>query len=271
MVQNGLRNTILSNFDSLSPAEQKVVDFIWNNLETVLHLSSRELAKIASVSAGTVINACRALGFDGFQSLKLAVAQEVGRKEYQREPFKKLYPYLGLVIETVEATAKSIDPHELHKASAILKDASSVVLFGGGASGRVGHLAAEILAYFGRLANSFDQLSTLKAVSQYVDEKTAVIVVSHRGKEAEVVDAVKGCRLRGGRTIGITNYGNSPLAQECEAVLQTSIHTLEPDVDLIVQPVREIQMAVLHLLIFETLKDQPVYHQTLGFLDEHQR
>ena len=97
-------------------------------------------------------------------------------------------PYFRLLLDTIEATIRSLDPDELEKAANILANASSVVLFGGGASGRVCHLAAEMLVHFGRLATSFDQLSTLKAAANYVTEGSAVIVVSHRGREANVVD-----------------------------------------------------------------------------------
>ncbi|NMB26137.1 MAG: MurR/RpiR family transcriptional regulator [Firmicutes bacterium] len=255
----GISQKLLNAYDGLTPSERKVADYIWNHLDAVTHLSSRELAKEAGVSLGTVINFCRAIGMDGFNSLRLAIAREMGKKQLLDTSMGQINPYFRLLIDTMVATSQSLDSDELEKASQILASASSVVLFGGGSSGKICHLAAEMLAHFGRLVTSFDQLSTLRAAAQSVTEGTAVIVVSHRGQEPNVVETLKLCRKRGGRTICITNSNANPLALECEVVLQTSVKTLGSDLDMIIQPVREAQMAVIHLLVLKALGEHLLY------------
>jgi len=259
MAPSDISYILLNAYDGLTPSERKVAKYIWDHLDTVPHLSSREVAKGAGVSLGTVINFCRAIGMDGFNSLRLSIAREIGQRQLLDLSMEEINPYFRLLIDTIVATNKSLDPDELEKASQILANASSVVLFGGGSSGKICHLAAEMLAYFGRLVASFDQLSTLRAAAQHVTEGTAVIVVSHRGKEANVVETLKLCRKRGGRTICITNSSTSPLALECEAVLQTSVKALGSDLDMMVQPVREAQMAVIHLLVLKAVGEHYLY------------
>lgn len=229
-----------------------MAEYIFAHPESVVDITSRELAAAVGVSLGTVINFCRAIGVGSFGGLKVALAKELGQKQLLTASTADTHPVFRQLIETIAATSRTVDLEQLEQASRILEESSSVVLFGGGASGIVCRLAAEMLVYFGRLATSFDQLSTLQVAAQHVTTGTAVIVVSHRGWEPNVVETLKLCRQRGGRTICITNSSTNPLARECEVVLQTSVKTLGSDLDFVVQPVRETQLAVLRLLILHT-------------------
>ena len=256
MPLNTLTRELLNMYDHLTPSEGKVAEYVIDHPEAVVNSSSRELAKAAGVSLGTVINFCRTIGVGGFGDLRVALAKELGQKQLLSASTASMHPFFRKLIDVIVATDGTIDLGELEKASRILGEASSVVLFGGGGSGKVCHLAAEMLVHFGRLATSFDQLSTLQAAAQHVTHGTAVVVVSHRGKEVNVVQTLKLCHQRGGRTICITNSSTNPLARECDAVLQTSVKSLGSNFDLIVQPVREGQLAVLHLLILTTFGER---------------
>lgn len=266
--QPDIQIALLNSIDRLPPSERRVAEFVWKNLDRVIDLSSRDVAEAVGVSLGTVVNFCRSIGLSGFSALKLAAARNLGRSQGGRTNTKGYEPYLLRLRDTIDATTRSLDPDELEKAATILANASSVVLFGGGSSGKVCHIAAEMLAHFGKFASSFDLLSTLRAVVNYVTDGTAVIVVSHRGREAKVVETLKQCRLRGGRTICITNSSSNPLALECEVVLQTAVESLGSDSELVIEPVREIQMAVLHLLILRAVGDSGVYRNDVSpFID----
>ena len=261
-----LTRRVLNLYDHLTPSERKVAEYISDHPEAVVSSSSREVAEAAGVSLGTVINFCRAIGVGGFGDLRVALAKELGQKQLLSAATNDMHPIFRELMDMIVATDHIIDLEQLEKSSRILEEASSVVLFGGGASGTVCRLAAEMLVYFGRLATSFDQLSSLQRAAQHASNGTAVIVVSHRGREPNVVQTLKACRQRGGRTICITNSNANPLARECEVVLQTSVRTLGSDLDFVVQPVREAQLAVLRLLILHTFGQQYLNPETTSVL-----
>ncbi len=67
-----------AQFSGLRKSERKVAGFILQSPAAMLPMRIADLAQAAGVSEPTVIRFCRALGFDGFQSFKLQLAQYLG-------------------------------------------------------------------------------------------------------------------------------------------------------------------------------------------------
>ena len=60
---------------TLSKSETKVASYVLDNAHEVIKMRIADLARGSQVSEPTVIRFCRAIGFDGFQSFKLNLAQ----------------------------------------------------------------------------------------------------------------------------------------------------------------------------------------------------
>ena len=73
-----LTQTISDTLDSLRKSERKVAELILQDPSQMLPMRIADLAAAVGVSEPTVIRFCRALGFDGFQSFKLQLAQYLG-------------------------------------------------------------------------------------------------------------------------------------------------------------------------------------------------
>ena len=69
---------ITDNHPALRKSEAKVADFVLAHANDVINMRIVDLAAQSEVSEPTVIRFCRALGFDGFQSFKLQLAQQIG-------------------------------------------------------------------------------------------------------------------------------------------------------------------------------------------------
>ena len=61
----------------LRKSEAKVADYVLAQASDVINMRIADLAANADVSEPTVIRFCRAIGFDGFQSFKLQLAQQL--------------------------------------------------------------------------------------------------------------------------------------------------------------------------------------------------
>ena len=61
----------------MSKSEQQVIDYISKNPEQVIYLSVAGLAENSGVSDATVIRACRSIGLNGYQELKVTLAQDI--------------------------------------------------------------------------------------------------------------------------------------------------------------------------------------------------
>ena len=72
-----LTQTISDTLTDLRKSERKVADFVLNNLMQVIRMRIVDLAQEANVSEPTVVRFCRAVGCQGFQDFKLALAQQL--------------------------------------------------------------------------------------------------------------------------------------------------------------------------------------------------
>ncbi|MDA7963637.1 MurR/RpiR family transcriptional regulator, partial [Ruegeria sp.] len=60
-----------------APREQRVADFVMENLEAVSQMVIADLAEACNVSTPTVIRFCRTLGCDGYRDFKIKLARNV--------------------------------------------------------------------------------------------------------------------------------------------------------------------------------------------------
>ena len=68
---------ISTSLPEMRKSERKVAEFILANFSEVIRMRIVDLAEAAEVSEPTVVRFCRAVGCDGFQAFKLALAQQL--------------------------------------------------------------------------------------------------------------------------------------------------------------------------------------------------
>lgn len=75
-MKNILEN-ISENYDELTPRQQRVAQYIYNNVNEALLLNSLQIAKMANVSEATVARCVGNLGFYSFSEFKREIARQV--------------------------------------------------------------------------------------------------------------------------------------------------------------------------------------------------
>ena len=131
---------IRKRYKELRPSEQKVADYLLGGDLQAASLSLESLAAGADVSQPTVIRFARALGFQGFRELKMALlVQQAVRTpgpgemlSFDVSPEDKLVDIPLKVISTnirqLENTLKNLSPHQLIQAVEAISRAGSVFL-----------------------------------------------------------------------------------------------------------------------------------------------
>ena len=71
------RDRFAARFDTISPAERAVAQFFLNNREDVLVSSAAAIARQTGTSDATVVRTAKALGFQGLEDMRRALAQEI--------------------------------------------------------------------------------------------------------------------------------------------------------------------------------------------------
>lgn len=219
---DGLR----SRLDSLPRQEAAVARAILANPSRTPHVTIAELARSARVSQPTVLRLCRAMGYDGFPDLKVALAQSlVPSAAYVAanvEPEDSAAAYVPKIfsaaITALNSTRMSIDTAAVDAAVVRLADARAIVAFGVGGSASI---VEDFAHKFARLSipcrASADQVLTTMLIES-AEPGDVLFVVSNTGRTRAVVAALEAARARGLAAIALT-APDSPAAAAARYVV----------------------------------------------------
>ena len=132
-------------YGNLRPAERIVADYLRSNAGTRLDASITEFARILGVSEATISRVSRALGYDGYPSLKLSVAEETNRSLYftnlpsgleETDSMVTLSDKFSLTLaNSLRETHNMLDADRLERVVQAIANASMTVFIGvGGAA-----------------------------------------------------------------------------------------------------------------------------------------
>lgn len=213
--------------DELRKSERKVADFVTKHAREVIHLRIIDLAQRAEVSEPTVVRFCRAIGYDGFQSFKLALAQElaasparsssnVNQWDNLEDTTRKVFD--STIDQLIQAREVLANSAEMPKAVQLLTKAKRVDFYGFGASSGV---AADAQHKFFRLQipttfYSDPHLQFMAAMSLGPDD--VVIAISHSGRTRELLRSIDKVIDSGGTVIALAPE-KSPVAQKATVCL----------------------------------------------------
>ena len=216
--------------NTLGSAEKKVVDYMISHPEEVIYLSVSGLAEKSGTSDATVVRACRKLGMQGYQELKVTLAQDIVTplQSIHEEISENDTPSVILdkvfqsSIHTLQFTRDLIDKKEVENAADVLSKAGRVNIYGLGNSHSVAVDMQHKLMRLGINACAYTDSHMQCIASSYLGKDDAVVGISHSGSSRDIVEAVELAKENGAATICISNFGRSPLSDISDIKLNTA-------------------------------------------------
>ena len=146
--------------NDLTKSGHMVADYLVQHAAEAQYLSISSLARECKVAEATVFRFCRALGFEGYHEMRIALAQAnaTGALVNQRAPepdadTATLCEHAGALFMTaINGTQNALSPEAVDKAVALLHSARQVFCLGQGGSMLV---ANDICARFASITNKF--------------------------------------------------------------------------------------------------------------------
>ena len=268
MQSPNLIRRITDNRSTLRKSEAKVADFVLANANDVIGMRIVDLASNALVSEPTVIRFCRALGFDGFQSFKLQLAQQLGSgsvyTQFAVDDSDTVEDLRNKVFDTTVGSLltvkEELDPDVLEKAIDTISNARRVEFYGFGASGSV---AADAQHKFFRL-----QLSTAAYTDPHIQHMSAislgagdvVVAISQSGQTRALLESVRLAREAGATVIGLAPK-DTPLSRASSISITVNI---EEDL----QAATPVSSRIAHLVVIDVLATGVALHRK-PLLKEH--
>ncbi|MFL2873072.1 MAG: SIS domain-containing protein [Pseudohongiellaceae bacterium] len=259
---------ITENQASLRKSEAKVANYVLANASEVIKMRIVDLASKSEVSEPTVIRFCKALGFDGFQSFKLQLAQQLGLgsvfTQFAVEDNDTVADLINKVFDTTVGSLitarEEINSEVLEQAITTISNARRVEFYGFGASGSV---AADAQHKFFRL-----QLSSAAYTDPHIQRMSAislgpedvVVAISQSGETQALLESVALAREAGANVIGLAPHDTS-LSRVCNLAIYVN---MEEDL----KSFTPVSSRIAHLVVIDVLATGVARHRK-PLLKEH--
>jgi DNA-binding MurR/RpiR family transcriptional regulator len=211
----------------LTPLEAKVVDTVFALRDFGDDTSLKQIADDAGVSEAMVVKITKKLGFSGYRDFRTAVSQ------YNRQPTAEMHQELSAddtsqeivqkvfrtSINALEETLSILDIEAFDRAADLIHRAKQRDFYGVGGSAQIARDVAHKFLRIGVRASVFDDSHMMLMSASLIADGDIAIGFSHSGNTTAVIEAIQLARRNGARTIAITNYNSSALAQAADVVL----------------------------------------------------
>lgn len=133
------------------------------------------------------------------------------------------YTAFAIESESIEATAKTMDPAEFEKAVELLAKAERIAAAGCGHSGIACQHFAHLMCCIERPARFISPAEAVHGALGFVQAGDVIILVSRGGKTDELLPIADICRGKGVSVIAVTENTQSPLAEKADVVLAMKV------------------------------------------------
>lgn len=229
-LQHGCLARIKGSYSGLRPSEQKVADIILKNPQEIIHLSVAELAAKSEVSEATIIRFCRAIGYKGFQNLKMSLAQDLAVPTQfipqQISSKDNLETIIAKVThsnsQAINDTMEILDRNELQRAITAICNARRVEFYGVGFSGLVAQDASIRLARIGIPTVSYVDPHLQAHAAALLGKEDVAVGISLLGRTADILYSLKQAKKASATTICLTKYAKTPISEIADIKLFTA-------------------------------------------------
>ena len=236
LITRPILKEIGDQLDQLRRSERKVAELVLAKPTQVIHMRIVDLAAAADVSEPTVVRFCRAIGCEGFQNFKLALAQSTAQNPSQI-PFSLseldtardyTYKVFEATMETLGRVRNTLDLDAIEVAVDALCNANRVEFYGFGASSPV---AIDAQHKFFRLqiasaAHSDPHIQAMSAMS--LTPGDVVVAISQSGRTTALLEAMEHVREAGAIVIGLAP-DKTPIIENCNIPIPIDVEQAKVD------------------------------------------
>ena len=187
----------------------------------------KEVADEAGVSEAMVIKIAKKLGFSGYRDFRQNLVdyvrvsdpemrEELSPADSPREIVNKVF---GASKQALEETLAIADIEAYDRAADFIAGARQRDFYGVGGSAQIARDVAHKFLRIGVRASVFDDAHMMAMSASLLGTADVAIGFSHSGSTLVTIEALQIARKNGARTIAITNYLGSPIAEVADVVI----------------------------------------------------
>lgn len=207
---------IVSMQQSLTVSENEIAQYVINNADTVVASTITTVAQNTNTSEASINRFCKKIGFKGFNSFKVALAQENFYNSMRDSEQANPDGFVGAISRDYRNmlvnTTAMLDEHQIFQAAAAMQRASQIYIFSMSYTSFVARELEFKLDMIGLRAKSVTDPSAMRVFSSCVSSTDLVLVVAPTLLVRELYQAINACREKGACIVSITSYDSPKLS-----------------------------------------------------------
>ncbi len=246
---------IRTKYNTLSPAQKQIADFVLNHFEQVILLSISDLAEQCNTSETTIVRFLRKLGFNSYQVFRVRMAQEVSEQSVQgiyedvtaEDTLEQVKQKVILSTNNSLRDLNQIISNEiLEQVTDLIVNSKKIFFCGVGASGAVAMDAFHKFLRLGLNAAAFTDTHLMNIACTHTQKDTTIFVISHSGESRDILEAAKLAKQRQAKVVALTSYQHSTVTKLVDYVLLSSANETKYRSDAMVS--RILQLVIIDIL-----------------------
>ncbi|WP_277679863.1 MurR/RpiR family transcriptional regulator [Gracilibacillus dipsosauri] len=219
--------------EAFSPSEEIIIDYMFKERENIKNKTVKQISKEIFTHPSTFIRIGKKLGFNGWIDLREAFLEEI---DYLNSYFHNIdanYPFdeedhlmtiankmAHLNQMTITDTLSLISNEELHQATTLLQNASTIKIF---AIQNNLILCHDFKAKMNRIRRKVE-LATVDPEYEAASctSRTCAIVISYTGETRDTINLLPILKKRNTSILAITSIGDNTLAKYADCLLRVT-------------------------------------------------
>ena len=252
---------------NFTTTEQKIANYILNNVNEAMYTSTQELACKTDTSPAAVIRFSKRMGYAGFRELKVDLAKDnsedvplFSEKIYSHDSLKTIIKKSKSSDSlAVEQTYKLLKLDTFANAVEALKKAKKIYLYGIGSSSICCTDFAQKLSRLGYNVVFYSDFHTQLASTTHITKDDVALAISYSGNTQEVNTAIEYAKSKDTTIIAITQFIKSPLMKFADLALY--VPTQEKDLRLGAVTSRNASLILTDLLYLGMISEDLDKHK----------
>jgi glucokinase len=246
-------NQIQRLVGKLSPAEQRVANFVLQHPRSTVSDPIAQIAHAAEVSQPTVIRFCRSVGCNGLSDFKLRLASSLtGTMPITHTQVTGQDTMLELGVKVLGNTAAAVlqlrnhlNRDSIDRAIRLIAHSVRVELFAVGHYGPVADDAQLKFMRVGMPSSAYITDRLQKLASNLLTPDVIALIISGNGRIEDLLDVADRARERGTTVIAITS-AQSPLARKADlALIVDHVEDVETQIPMISRILHSLMIDIL--------------------------
>ena len=251
MKKRSCLTVIKQKYDSLTPVEKKIADYILLESQSVISMPVAEFAENAGVVKSAIIRCCKTLGFEGYSELKMSLAIELSKnKQLGFVPYIDKNDSVHAIVEkvfsanvkTLHDTAEEINISTVEKVVEAIDKSNVIYIYGIGTSAVIASDFQYRLTQVGYTAICFTDVPSMKVSTLNIKEGDLAFGVSNSGSTTATADALSLAKEMGAATACITSFPDSLITKICDLPLVISSDEIQYPIEAISSRIAQISL-----------------------------